>query len=149
MNRNGALVPVIFALCVLISISNGQMLDQAKNLIGGASECIQKLPQCSASKPNDQDRESKRAYCCNTAAYVRCIDNLISSTCPGTGLNQVVGSLETGSAGSWCEGYTFWTPECLYTNYMIAVIGSAAGLAVLLLIIIIAICCCCCRSKKS
>ena len=145
MNRSGVTVALLFVLCSIMSTSNGQM-DAIKNA-GGLAECTQKVSQC--SKPNEQERNQQRAYCCTIAAWSKCIENLIASTCPGTLLSQLSsGMSETGGPGSYCEGYTFWTPDCLYTNYMIAVIGSAAGLAVLLLIIIIAICCCCCRSKK-
>lgn len=145
--RSSVTVGVIFALCCIVSTSNGQ-LDAVKNAVGGAAECIQKLPQCSPKKPSESERDQRKTYCCGIAAWSKCVENLIDSTCPGTALNQVVNMPESGQPGTYCEGYTFWTPECLYTNYMIVVIGSAAGLAVLLLIIIIAICCCCCRSKK-
>lgn len=145
MNHSTIAVVVLFVMCSTISTSNGQ-LDAIKN-VGSAADCIQKLPQCSGNKPNEQERDQKKAYCCSAAAWVRCVNQLIESTCPGTAASQVMGMAEPGSGG-YCDSYTFWTPECLYTNYMIVVIGSAAGLAVLLLIIVIAVCCCCCRSKK-
>lgn len=133
--------------CCLISGSEGQM-NTLKNAVGGASECMGKLPDCNSNKPNDQDRDQKRAYCCSSAAWSRCVQRLIDSTCPGIPMHQIISSIESGAAGTYCEGYTFWTPECLYTNYMIAVIGSAAGLIAVLLLIVICVCCCCCRSKK-
>jgi hypothetical protein len=113
---NGVAVAAVVILS-LVSISNCQGLDgiknQLNNAMGGAPECIAKLPQCSSNKPADQERESSQAkFCCHSAAYTRCVENLISSTCPGTALDRVVSAVETGRAGTLCEGYTFWTPVC-------------------------------------
>lgn len=123
-------------------------MDTMRNALGGTAQCAAKVPECSGNKPRDEDKDQKRAYCCSAAAYSRCVQRLIDSTCPGTAINLVVSAIETGATGTYCEGYTFWTPECLYTNYMIAVIGSAAGLAAVLILCMICVCCCCCRSKK-
>ena len=139
----------VFILISLMSATSYGQMDSFETALQtgpNSADCISKLPECNSQKPSEQDRENKRVYCCYTAAYVRCVQGIIDARCAGTPINQLVQSVETGPM---CEGYTFWTPDCLYTNYMVAVIGSAAGLALLLLLILCAVCwCCCCRSKK-
>lgn len=118
----------------------------------GIMDCLKKVNEaCSGLRmdplPTDPKSSNLRVTCCSSAAVTRCMRRQAAQYCPSIPIDSLLNLAQTVSSNTACPGYDFWSPECLYTNFMIEILGAGAATGVILLLLII-LCCCCCRSKK-
>jgi len=139
----------VFAIA-LAAIAVDAQLDSIKNFansVGDALTCPSKISEdCTLEKSTDQDDNDKRVVCCTYIKFERCVQNSAEKHCPGTPISGLMNSLAKIDSGA-CENYSFWSPECLYTNYLLVLIGTTGGLIALGIIACVACYCCCCRRK--
>ena len=116
------------------------------------SDPVADNPVLSNNEDSSSLQNKVRVACCSAAAVQRCIRRVAAETCPSIPIESaisMVGQLvPTPSGGGACDGYMFWSPECLYTNYMIEILGAGAATGLVLLALLVVCCCCCCRGKK-
>jgi len=134
------LVAACLVLAMLVSTSEQGLLDAISNTV----TCPKYIAECEWDKSSEKDDNDRRVYCCTQAKYMNCVEGKVAEHCPDTPIASLMSiNVDTG----FCEGYTFWSPECIYTNYMLAVIGSTVGLVSLGVAACLICYCCCCRRK--
>lgn len=145
---------ILFAMMLILGSSssppswsvNGQSVFQQLDCPGKIKEA------CSGFRmdplPTDPEDSRLRVTCCSSAAVARCIRQTAARECPSIPIDSIMNMVQLVATNTGCAGYDFWTPECLYTNFMIEVLGAGAGVGLILLALIVLCCCCCCRKKQ-
>jgi len=143
---NQRILIISFVLLVIALSINGQgqgLVDQTRSTI----DCPGKMGECKYFLPEAKVKtDNKNKYCCNLKAWARCTQLKIANYCPSQSWESIANPIP--DINNECKEFNFWTPECIWHNYMYEVIGAAAGVAGILIILIIICCCCCCRSQK-
>ncbi|KAI1296665.1 hypothetical protein HDE_04874 [Halotydeus destructor] len=132
---------VLVTLAVVsVQIANGDVFGA----ISGTLSCPSKIAEdCEYKQSTDLDENDKRAKCCTYAKYERCVQNSAEKHCPGSPVSGLVNAVASADSGA-CGDYTFWSPECIYSNYFLLLIGTTTGLIVLGVAACL-FCYCCCR----
>jgi len=143
---------ILVTLAVVVLVDNVHCqgwFDKASNAIGDFANslgefasCPSKLAKdCELEKTTDLDKDDQRANCCAWAKYSKCLEASAEIHCPKAPFSTLAKALGEPAG---CEGYTFWSPECIYSNYLLYLVGTVTGL-VILLVALCVVCYCCCR----
>jgi len=103
--------------------------------------------ECGNLLTTDLDKNDRRAYCCHAARHSRCVEMAIEANCPDTLLSALSGLIKSVPDTGACDDYTFWSPQCIYSNYLLILVGTSVGIAALVVGLCVLCCCCCCRKK--
>ncbi|KAI1296884.1 hypothetical protein HDE_04885 [Halotydeus destructor] len=115
-------------------------LSQYGSKLVDDDKCPQKLlKQCDYDKVGQGS--NSRIVCCTWYKVENCIRNEAITSCPTHIFKDVNKELNIKSPID-CQDYSFWSPECIYTNDLLMGF-SIAGL--ILIVLLSCICCCICR----
>ena len=145
------MTPSLFCLSSLIIVSimieSGMTQTNLQTQATGNMNCPAKIGECDYFKAPESEKDNVVKTCCGLRGWERCAKKKVADFCPDTKWDSIARQNPDLDSAK-CSQYSFWTPECIWNNYMYETIGAAAGAAGILIILILICCCCCCRGKK-
>lgn len=148
--------PTLILVAILVTLSshyhvNGQG-DELKKQVKNLADCPNIVAKCTSyvsdtEKTKNEANTDVAKRCCGVHGWANCVKRVIANQCPEDRFENYAATRKDLESPA-CRNYSFWTPECMWINFTLEVIGIAVAAVVIVIVAIVICCCCCCRGKK-